>query len=143
MLRERKKNVKYIFLVKRFEIVITKIYTDMKTWVSIVILLFGFTAFSQEQKVDFKKINDDFVKATYYFADNDSMVEREGFFDKEGKLDSTWVSYDLDGNRTAIAIYKNGVKEGVWTYFKKDKVSLVTYKDNKITNVEEKTLVVN
>ena len=71
------------------------------------------------------------------------MIEREGFFNKEGKLDSIWVSYDIEGNKTAIAIYKNGVKDGIWTYFKKDKISLVTYKDNKITNVEEKALVVN
>ena len=62
MLRKRKKNVKYIFLVKRFKIIKTKKYMDMKTWISIVILLFGLTASSQEQKVDFKKINDDFTK---------------------------------------------------------------------------------
>ena len=143
MLRERKKKVKYITLIKVLEIVIIKIFRDMKTWISMVILLLGLTAFSQEQRVDFEKLNNDFIKATYYFANNDSMIEREGFFNKEGKLDSTWVSYDMEGNKTIIAIYKNGKKDGVWTYFKKDKLSLVTYKDNEITNVEVKTLVVN
>lgn len=106
-------------------------------------MLFCVTAFSQEQKVDYKKIEDNMVKATYYFADNSNVIEREGFFNSEGKLHGTWISYDLQGNKTAIANYKNGVKDGVWTYFKKDKISLVTYKENKITNVEEKAVAFN
>ena len=115
----------------------------MKAIVNMAILLFCITAFSQEQKVDYKKVDNDLVQATYYFADNNTIVEREGFFNKEGKLHDTWISYDLEGNKTVIANYNNGKKDGVWTYFKKDKINVVTYKDNKITNVEEKALVVN
>ncbi|NQV78839.1 MAG: hypothetical protein HQ490_10885 [Lutibacter sp.] len=115
----------------------------MKTFVNIIIMLFCITAFSQEQKVDYKKVDNDLVQATYYFADNNTIVERAGFFNKEGKLHNTWISYDLEGNKTVIANYNNGKKDGVWTYFKNDKMSIVTYKENKITNVEEKALVVN
>jgi len=115
----------------------------MKTFINIVVMLFCITAFSQEQKVDYNKIDNDLVKATYYFADNNTIVEREGFFNKEGKLHNTWVSYDVHGNKTVIANYKNGVKDGVWTYFKKDKINVVTYKENKIISVDEKALVVN
>ena len=115
----------------------------MKAVVSIFLMLFCLTAYSQEQKIDYKKINNDLIKATYYFADNNAVVEREGFFNTNEKLHGMWISYDEEGNKTAIANYRNGVKEGVWTYFKKDKINLVTYKNNKIIKVEEKALVIN
>ncbi|WP_372794662.1 membrane-binding protein [Lutibacter sp.] len=115
----------------------------MKLIINIFIVLFSITAFSQEQKVDYKKVDNDLVQATYYFADNSTIIEREGFFNKEGKLHNTWISYDLQGNKTVIANYNNGEKDGVWTYFKNDKINIVTYKENKIINVEEKALVVN
>jgi len=115
----------------------------MKNLILIVVLLFSVTAFSQEQKVDYKKTADNLVQATYYFSDNNAVVEKEGFFNEDGKLHGTWVTYDVQGNKTAIANYKNGVKEGVWMYFKGDKINVVTYKSNKITNVEEKALAVN
>ncbi|HCE56045.1 MAG TPA: membrane-binding protein [Lutibacter sp.] len=115
----------------------------MKTLINIVVMLFCITAFSQEQKVTYQKMVNDLVKATYYFADNSDVVEREGYFNKEGKLHDTWISYDLQGNKTAIATYNNGVKEGVWTYIKTDKITVVTYNKNKIIHIEEKALVVN
>ena len=115
----------------------------MKTLINIVVMLFCITAFSQEQKITYQKMENDLVKATYYFADNSDVVEREGYFNKEGKLHDTWISYDLQGNKTAIATYNNGVKEGVWTYIKTDKITVVTYNKNKIIHIEEKALVVN
>lgn len=115
----------------------------MKTLIKMTILLFCVTAFSQEQKVDYEKLDNNLVKVTYYFTDNNTIVQREGFFNKEGKLQDTWVSYDLEGNKMVIANYKNGKKDGIWTYFKKDKINIVTYKDNKIVNVEERALAVN
>lgn len=115
----------------------------MKNLMIVVILMFSVSAFSQEQKIDYKKIDNDIVQATYYFADNSTIVEREGFFNKEGKLHGTWVSYDEQGNKTTIANYKNGKKDGVWTYFKNDKINVVTYKENKIVNVDTKEVIVN
>lgn len=108
-----------------------------------IVLLFSVTAFSQEQKVDYKNIDNEIVQATYYFADNNTVVEKVGFFNKEGKLHGTWISYDEQGNETTIANYNNGNKDGAWTYFKKDKVNIVTYKNNKIVNVDTKAVVVN
>ena len=114
----------------------------MKTIINLVIMLFCVVVFGQEQKVDYKKLSNDLVKVTYYYADNSNLIEREGFFN-DGKLHGTWVNYDVEGNTTTIANYSNGKKDGVWTYFKKDKVNVITYKLNKIVNVEEKTLAVN
>ena len=65
------------------------------------------------------------------------------YFNKEEKLHGMWVSYNIEGNKTSIANYNNGKKDGVWTFFKEDKISVITYKDNKITNVEEKAIVIN
>lgn len=119
----------------------------MKTVFKLLVLLFCVTAFAQEQKQDqkvtFETINNDLVKATYYFADNADVIQREGYFNKEGKLHGEWINYDLAGNKTVIANYNNGVKDGVWTYFKQDKINLVTYKANKILQVEEKVIVAN
>ena len=116
----------------------------MKNLIIAAVLLFSLTAYSQEQKVDYKKVDNNTVQATYYFANNSTIVERVGFFNEEGKLHGTWISYDVQGNETTIANYNNGKKDGAWTYFKKDKVSIVTYKDNKIVNVDTKdALVVN
>ena len=114
----------------------------MKIIINLVIMLFCVMAFSQEQKVEYKKLSNNLVKVTYYYADNSNLIEREGFFN-DRKLHGTWVSYNVEGNTTTIANYSNGKKDGVWTYFKKDKVNVVTYKLNKIVNVEEKTLAVN
>jgi len=115
----------------------------MKKLILAVVLMFSITAFAQEQKVTYKKLDDNLTQVTYYFADNSDIIQREGFFNADGKLQGTWISYDVNGNKIAIAKYNNGVKEGVWMYFKEDKVNVVTYNNNKITNVEEKALVVN
>lgn len=115
----------------------------MKTILNLMIMLFCITAFSQEQKVDYTKANNNLVKATYYFADNPSIIEKEGFFNESKKLQGAWITYDIEGNKTAIANYENGKKDGIWQYIKKDKINLVTYKDNKIISVEEKILAVN
>ena len=115
----------------------------MKKLILAVVLMFSITAFAQEQKVTYKKLDDNLTQVTYYFADNSDIIQREGFFNADGKLQGTWISYDVNGNKIAIANYNNGVKEGVWMYFKEDKVNVVTYNNNKITNVEEKALVVN
>jgi antitoxin component YwqK of YwqJK toxin-antitoxin module len=115
----------------------------MRRYIQFMVLLFCVSAFSQEQKVDYKKIDNDFVQVTYYFADNNSIVEREGFFNEDGKLHGTWISYDILGNKKVIANYNNGKKVGTWTYFKGDKISVVTYEENKIVAVETKNFVLN
>ena len=115
----------------------------MKAFLNIILMLFCVAAFSQEQKVEYTKVDNNLTKATYYFTDNINVIEREGFFNKNEKLQGMWVSYDQLGNKTSIAYYNNGKKDGIWTYFKNDKISIVTYSDNKIVNVEEKPIAIN
>ncbi len=115
----------------------------MKNIITVIAFMFCVTVFAQGPKVEYVKVEGNLVKATYYFADNSSVVEREGFFNSDKKLDGMWVSYNQQGDKTSIAYYKNGVKVGIWTYFKNDKISIVTYDNNKITNIEEKPIAVN
>lgn len=115
----------------------------MKAFLNIILMLFCVAAFSQEQKVEYTKVDNNLTKATYYFADNSDVIEREGFFNKNEKLHGMWVSYNVEGDKTSIAYYNNGKKDGVWSYFKDDKVSLVTYDNNKIISVVEKIVAVN
>ncbi len=114
----------------------------MKALVKLVILLFCVTAFSQGQRIEYKKINNNLVKATYYYADNSDAIQSEGFFNDKNQLQGMWVNYNLEGKKTIIAYYDKGKKVGVWTYFKENKISFVTYKNNKLVGVEEKDLAV-
>ncbi|WP_372745384.1 hypothetical protein [Lutibacter sp.] len=115
----------------------------MKAFLNIILMLFCVAAFSQEQKVEYTKVDNNLTKATYYFTDNSDVIEREGFFNKNEKLHGMWVSYNVEGEKTSIAYYNNGKKDGVWSYFKEGKVSLVTYDNNKIISVVEKIVAVN
>lgn len=115
----------------------------MKNIITLFVTLFCVTVFAQGPKVEYVKVNENLVKATYYYADNTDQIEREGYFNNDKKLQGMWVSYDTLGNKTSIAYYNNGKKDGIWTYFKENKISIVTYVNNKITNIEEKVIAVN
>lgn len=116
----------------------------MKTLLKLAVVLVGMATFAQgNPKVNYVTLNNGTVKATYYLTDNNNIISKEGFFNKNGKLHGTWISYDLNGNKTAIANYKNGKKEGIWKFFKTNKINIVTYKNNKIVSVEEKSLAIN
>ena len=115
----------------------------MKAILSIAIMLFTVATFAQEQRVEFEKADNNLVKATYYFADNSDVVERVGFFNKDKKLQGTWITYNKAGEKTAVANYENGKKHGEWLYYADGKVKVVTYEFNKITDVKTKDVAVN
>ena len=115
----------------------------MKAILSFALLLFTITSFAQEQRVEFEKADTNLVKATYYFADNDQVIERVGHFNKEKQLHGLWISYNKAGEKTAVAHYENGLKHGEWFYYSDDKVKIVTYEYNKIISVKDTALAVN
>jgi len=119
----------------------------MKKKFPLACLLCFLTSFSQEnstQRIAYKEAANELVQATYYYADNSQVVERKGFFNRDGELHGTWISYDTEGNKTVIAHYKNGKKHGTWTYFNKDNTrTKVHYNDNKIVSVNESGKRVN
>ena len=62
------------------------------------------------------------------------------------KLSGKWISYNSQGYVKTIGFYKNGFRTGTWTFNKRDKITKVTYKKNKIIHVKEipnKNIVLN
>lgn len=116
----------------------------MRTLITLMAFLIGTITFAQEAKVDYKKIDNDLVKATYYFSDNNQVIEKIGHFNAKGKLHGTWVIYDIDGNKKVEANYTDGKKDGVWIYYKDSgNLNVVTYKENKLISQEIRSLAVN
>lgn len=109
----------------------------MKKYIVIAAVLFTGIIFAQSTKPILEPYGKS-VKATYFYENG--QVQQEGFFVK-GKLEGTWVSYDENGNKTAIAEYKNGEKVGKWFFWtdasEKGFASLseVDYIDNQITSI--------
>lgn len=83
---------------------------------------------------------------TKIFHEN-GIVSQEGQYTLDGKLQGTWISYDLNGKKTAVANYKNGEKVGVWFFYQGDILQEVNYNNNKIAKVttwkESETKVVS
>jgi len=62
---------------------------------------------------------------------------QHGFYTADSKLHASWESYNMDGSRKCVATYNYGIKVGVWTYYKDNKITKLTYDSNKIVNIEE------
>ena len=74
------------------------------------------------------------VEATYYY--DNGVVKQHGFFNKDGKLEGTWTSYDINGKKTAVGNYENGKKVGKWFFWSSDQtLAEVDYKGQKVDNV--------
>lgn len=85
------------------------------------------------------------IATTIYHSNN--VVAQQGFYNKLGKLQGTWISYDTNGNKTAVAQYDNGEKVGTWYFYNGDVLREVKYTENKIAQVttwkESETQVVS
>lgn len=97
-------------------------------------LVSGTVAFAQNNKPTLEK-KGDLIEATY-FHDNGAIAQK-GFFNKEGKLQGEWKSYDTNGNKVAVGNYENGKKVGKWFFWSADQLSEVDYSDSKIVNVSK------
>ncbi|HEX8269926.1 MAG TPA: membrane-binding protein [Flavobacterium sp.] len=105
----------------------------MKKYIFIAAVLF--TGFASAQSVQPKlEAYGEMVKATYYHENG--SIQQQGFF-KEGKLDGQWVSYDVNGNKLAVAEYSKGVKTGKWVFWNDLALNEVSYADNKVTTVKK------
>ncbi|RFN59513.1 toxin-antitoxin system YwqK family antitoxin [Marixanthomonas ophiurae] len=73
------------------------------------------------------------VEATLYH--DNGVVAQTGFYTLDNKLQGKWVSYDTNGNKTAIAEYDKGKKVGSWVFFQGETIKEVTYMNSKIAKV--------
>ena len=95
------------------------------------ILISGLT-FAQAAKPVLEQVGD-LVKATYYYENG--QIQQQGHF-KDGKLEGSWVAYDMNGNKKSIGDYSNGEKTGKWFFWNDKSLSEVDYSNSRVANVK-------
>lgn len=95
--------------------------------------------FAQNNDLQKTEIKGELSEVTLYYEDGTIM--QHGFYTADGKLHASWESYNQDGSLKCYATYNYGVKVGVWTYWSEDKVTKITYDNNKIIDIEELDVV--
>jgi antitoxin component YwqK of YwqJK toxin-antitoxin module len=104
-----------------------------KIFTILAIVLITSVAIAQEDIKNTYVLNGDLIEATIYH--NNGIVAQTGFYTKDNKLTGEWVSFDIKGNKTAVAQYNNGEKVGVWYFFTDDDIKEVSYADARIAKV--------
>jgi antitoxin component YwqK of YwqJK toxin-antitoxin module len=104
----------------------------MKKLMILGALMLGMTAFAQEVKPQFEKMENGLTKATYYH--DDGTVAQTGTF-LENKRHGEWISYNAEGLKTAKAEYTHDKKTGKWFFWKNDQLTEVDYNQNAIVSV--------
>jgi hypothetical protein len=107
---------------------------QMKKYIVIGTMLMSGMIFAQNTAVKPKlEAVGNLVKATFLY--DDGQVKQEGFYEN-GKLQGKWVSYDVNGNKTAVAEYNKGQKVGKWFFWNDSILSEVDYSDNRVAAVK-------
>ena len=106
-----------------------------KLFLTLILLFSTSIFFAQENIIQKEKAKNDLTEVTIYYESGNVM--QHGFYTSESKLHGSWESYYSNGQKKCIAFYNNGIKTGIWTYWNKDKISKVTYKNDTIVNIEE------
>jgi len=91
------------------------------------------SAFSQEEMKDEFVKDGDVIKATLYH--DNGMVAQTGFYTLDNKLEGQWISYDAEGNKTAVAHYNDGNKVGTWYFYQGNEIKEINYSNSKIAKV--------
>ena len=76
---------------------------------------------------------DNLIEATLYH--DNGAVAQTGFYTEDNKLQGEWISYDVSGNKTAVAYYDSGNKVGTWKFYQGETMKEVTYANSKIAKV--------
>jgi len=95
-------------------------------------------AFAQNANKNTYYLDGDVIKATIYH--DNGAVAQTGYYTADNKLTGEWVSYDFNGNKTAIAQYNNGEKVGTWLFFEGNIKREVSYDDSRIAKVKTWTV---
>ena len=104
----------------------------MKKYIMIAAVLISSVVMAQNIQPKLEAIGN-LVKATYLY--DNGQVQQEGFYEN-GKLHGTWVSFDMNGNKTATAEYDKGEKVGKWMFYNNLAVNEVVYADNRVASVK-------
>lgn len=106
----------------------------MKKQILILVVAFiGVTAFAQQER-DLKLNSKEKLIEVVYYHDN-GVISQQGTYTLDGKLQGEWISFDAQGNKTALAVYDNGEKVGKWFFWSGDTLKEVDYENNSIASV--------
>ncbi|MBL4663159.1 MAG: nicotinic acid mononucleotide adenyltransferase [Flavobacteriaceae bacterium] len=106
-----------------------------KTMLLLVMFFAANMVFAQEcSKKNSYVFNGDVIEATLYH--DNGAVAQTGFYTQDNKLHGKWISYDVQGNKTAVASYENGEKIGTWLFYDGSTMKEVTYTSSKIAEVK-------
>jgi len=106
----------------------TRFYT------AILIFIFGFSFAQELPELDQQKMDE--LREVIYYHDNGQMSQK-GTFNAEGKLHGVWTSYDINGNKTMVGIYKNNRKVGKWLIWNDGTLREIEYSNSKVVSVSE------
>lgn len=113
----------------------------MKKFILIfTVILSASTLYAQDCKKSCEGKQDKFVlengliKATLFHYNG--KVAQKGFYTEDNKLQGEWISFDTDGNRTAVAQYDAGNKVGTWLFYQGEDMKEVIYTDSRISKVK-------
>ncbi|MFT7072528.1 MAG: hypothetical protein ACJAX3_001507 [Patiriisocius sp.] len=73
------------------------------------------------------------IKATLFHGNGE--VAQTGTYTKANKLEGKWISFDAEGNKTAIAYYDAGKKVGTWLFYQGTTLKEVSYDKDAIAAV--------
>ncbi|WP_459212709.1 toxin-antitoxin system YwqK family antitoxin [Aquimarina rhabdastrellae] len=104
----------------------------MKNAVMMAMMFCSVALMAQNDKPTFEKEGEK-IKGTF-FHDN-GTVRQSGYYNKQGKLDGEWISYNAEGEKIAMGQYLNGKKTGKWFFWNEKKLTEVDYASNQITEV--------
>lgn len=106
----------------------------MKNIISLIaFFLMVSLASAQNEKKNIFYLDGDVIEATLYH--DNGMVAQTGFYTPDNKLTGEWVSYDINGNKTAVAQYNNGEKVGTWYFFTNNNIKEVSYMDARVAKI--------
>jgi antitoxin component YwqK of YwqJK toxin-antitoxin module len=78
--------------------------------------------------------NGDQIEAIIYH--DNGVVAQTGNYTSDNKLEGEWISFDNEGNKTAVANYSNGIKVGTWLFYQGSQMKEVTYTNTSIAEVK-------
>tara|TARA_R110001632_G_scaffold12153_8_gene42669 strand:+ start:468 stop:830 length:363 start_codon:yes stop_codon:yes gene_type:complete len=106
----------------------------MKNVMLALALICGFATIQAQEEIKNNYIlNGDIIEATLY--NSEGTVSQTGFYTKEGVVTGEWVSFDREGNKTALAHYDRGVKVGKWFFWNNNTLKEVDYNNSQIASV--------
>lgn len=106
----------------------------MKKLVLLVAVVLSVTTVMAQDISNTYELKGESISATLYHENG--VIAQTGQYSKDNKLQGEWISFDSEGNKTAIAYYENGQKVGTWLFYQGDSIKEVTYTDSRIAEVK-------